>query len=277
MEDNELRKEVWPYLLGFYKFEAVDEQNQRHLDQTQTKYESSVTDWLSVEAIVKQRDIEAFKAGECHIRVIGRKTEKSVLPFPARQARESRYSDIPLVGKQSISLSNDVVFESEDDEIDEYLATDTVPSSRAVAKRSKTAKLQNEGGKSLGETAEPIPSVTDSDSGICALGEFKEELKSIGEANELGEDLTSPSQQTDKSADSVIMSPGTTSNTHQPVSARSSNELPEVSDLRQRKMFYVTDSGRSTPEEGDGGIFSVSQSCSCAKRLAKSFGNCRKN
>ncbi len=66
VEDNELRKDVWPYLLGFFKLEATPEQNQRLLDQTQTKYESTVTDWLSVEAIVKQRDIEAFKAGRSH-------------------------------------------------------------------------------------------------------------------------------------------------------------------------------------------------------------------
>lgn len=56
--DHTIRKEVWPYLLGHYPFGSTTEQ--RHeLDETnQHYYETTMSEWLAVEAIVRQRDKE---------------------------------------------------------------------------------------------------------------------------------------------------------------------------------------------------------------------------
>lgn len=56
--DHELRKEVWPFLLGHYTFGSTAEE--RHeLDETSRHYyETTMSEWLAVEAIVRQRDKE---------------------------------------------------------------------------------------------------------------------------------------------------------------------------------------------------------------------------
>jgi hypothetical protein len=54
--------QVWPYLLGHYKFKSTSED--RHtLDETvRTEYERVMSEWLAVEAIVRQRDKEVVAA-----------------------------------------------------------------------------------------------------------------------------------------------------------------------------------------------------------------------
>lgn len=56
--EHELRKEVWPFLLGHYTFGSTAEE--RHeLDETSRHYyETTMSEWLAVEAIVRQRDKE---------------------------------------------------------------------------------------------------------------------------------------------------------------------------------------------------------------------------
>lgn len=56
--DHDLRKEVWPFLLGHYTFGSTAEE--RHeLDETSRHYyETTMSEWLAVEAIVRQRDKE---------------------------------------------------------------------------------------------------------------------------------------------------------------------------------------------------------------------------
>ncbi|KAF5286575.1 hypothetical protein FQA39_LY16258 [Lamprigera yunnana] len=55
---HDLRKEVWPYLLGHYKFGSTQEQREELSDQTRQAYETTMSEWLAVEAIVRQRDKE---------------------------------------------------------------------------------------------------------------------------------------------------------------------------------------------------------------------------
>ncbi|CAH1107596.1 unnamed protein product [Psylliodes chrysocephalus] len=53
-----LRHEIWPYLLGHYKFGSTLEQRNELSDETRQAYENTMSEWLAVEAIVKQRDKE---------------------------------------------------------------------------------------------------------------------------------------------------------------------------------------------------------------------------
>ncbi|XP_025089142.1 small G protein signaling modulator 1-like isoform X9 [Pomacea canaliculata] len=98
---HDLRKEVWPYLLGHYKF-GSSQQERKTLDESMhTEYERIMSEWLAVEAIIRQRDKEVIAANLAKLSQVIR--------------LESTDGHIPLVRKDS-SLSNEVFesFESED-------------------------------------------------------------------------------------------------------------------------------------------------------------------
>lgn len=56
--EPEIRKEVWPYLLGHYTFGTTQEQREELDLNTHNYYETTMSEWLAVEAIVRQRDKE---------------------------------------------------------------------------------------------------------------------------------------------------------------------------------------------------------------------------
>lgn len=92
---HDIRREVWPYLLGHYKFgSTVDERVELDV-LMQQKYEQTMSEWLIVEAIIRQQ-------------------EKETTPVVniAKSSSESQDSHMIFVQKDS-SLSNDV-FESVD-------------------------------------------------------------------------------------------------------------------------------------------------------------------
>ena len=84
---------MWPYLLGHYKFGSTKEQRDADDLEIRTAYEHTMTEWLAVEAIVRQRDKEIMAANL------------------AKLSSESTDGQIPLVRKDS-SLSNDVFEDS---------------------------------------------------------------------------------------------------------------------------------------------------------------------
>ncbi|XP_044261226.1 small G protein signaling modulator 2-like [Tribolium madens] len=55
---HELRKDLWPYLLGHYKFGSTTQQRLELSEETKQAYENTMSEWLAVEAIVRQRDKE---------------------------------------------------------------------------------------------------------------------------------------------------------------------------------------------------------------------------
>ncbi|XP_052800781.1 small G protein signaling modulator 1-like isoform X2 [Mya arenaria] len=105
--DHEIRKEVWPYLLGHYKFDSTQEDRDFLDKKTQTLYEKTMSEWLAIEAIIKQREKEIMAANL------------------AKMSSESTDGNIPLVRKDS-SLDNDV-FLSQSFDSDEFSHPETVP------------------------------------------------------------------------------------------------------------------------------------------------------
>lgn len=55
---HDIRKEVWPYLLGHYSFGQTPEEKVELDENTRHYYETTMSEWLAVEAIVRQLDKE---------------------------------------------------------------------------------------------------------------------------------------------------------------------------------------------------------------------------
>ncbi|KAH8342708.1 hypothetical protein KR084_001056, partial [Drosophila pseudotakahashii] len=71
--EPELRKDVWPYLLGHYAFGSTPEERKKQDETCKHYYETTMSEWLAVEAIVRQREKE--------------KTALAVAKLSAEQAR----------------------------------------------------------------------------------------------------------------------------------------------------------------------------------------------
>uniref|UniRef100_A0A4W3JQ91 Small G protein signaling modulator 1 n=1 Tax=Callorhinchus milii TaxID=7868 RepID=A0A4W3JQ91_CALMI len=59
---NEIRKEVWPFLLGHYQFGMTLVERQELDEQTRSSYEQTIGEWMACEAIVRQREKETHAA-----------------------------------------------------------------------------------------------------------------------------------------------------------------------------------------------------------------------
>ncbi|CAG9559124.1 unnamed protein product [Danaus chrysippus] len=73
---HDIRREVWPYLLGYYEFGSTAEERTEQDAAYRRQYETTMSEWLCVEAIVRQRDREATAAS------IARLSEASGKPRP---------------------------------------------------------------------------------------------------------------------------------------------------------------------------------------------------
>lgn len=62
VESDELRREVWPYLLGHYKFKDTPSKRMERDKLARDAYKSCGHEWLKVEHVVKQRDREILAA-----------------------------------------------------------------------------------------------------------------------------------------------------------------------------------------------------------------------
>ena len=66
-----LRKEVWPYILGHYKWSFTPEDKVKADQKVKVAYENRLSDWMAIEAIVRQRDRETTAA--CIAKLAGNK------------------------------------------------------------------------------------------------------------------------------------------------------------------------------------------------------------
>ncbi|XP_063628709.1 small G protein signaling modulator 2-like isoform X1 [Cydia splendana] len=80
---HDIRREVWPYLLGYYEFGSTTEERAEQDAACRRQYETVMSEWLCVEAIVRQRDREATAAS------IARLSEASGRLKPAENASPS--------------------------------------------------------------------------------------------------------------------------------------------------------------------------------------------
>lgn len=62
IESDELRREVWPYLLEHYKFKDNEEQRKVRDQLVREAYKSCEQDWIKIERVVKRRDSELLAA-----------------------------------------------------------------------------------------------------------------------------------------------------------------------------------------------------------------------
>ncbi|XP_067862164.1 small G protein signaling modulator 1 [Heptranchias perlo] len=60
--ETEIRKEVWPFLLGHYQFGMTEVERKEVDDQIRTCYEQTMGEWMACEAIVRQRERESHAA-----------------------------------------------------------------------------------------------------------------------------------------------------------------------------------------------------------------------
>ncbi|XP_074643721.1 small G protein signaling modulator 2-like isoform X2 [Tubulanus polymorphus] len=119
---QEIRKEVWPYLLGYYKFGSTPDERESLDNDIRQQYEKTMSEWLAVEAIVRQRDKEIMAANL------------------AKLSSESTDGHIPLVRKDS-SLSNDVFMDNMSDASDECIShPETLPEESSTAGTSPTTE-----------------------------------------------------------------------------------------------------------------------------------------
>jgi len=85
--------QMWPYLLGHYRFGSSRADRQELDLATQQSYETTMSEWLAVEAIVRQRDKETMAANI------------------AKLSSESTSGDVPPpTPAMAQDLSNDVSF-----------------------------------------------------------------------------------------------------------------------------------------------------------------------
>ncbi|KAI0222846.1 Small G protein signaling modulator 2 [Lamellibrachia satsuma] len=118
---HEARIQVWPYLLGHYKFGTTAAERHDTNKTQRCQYEQTMSEWMAVEAIVRQRDKEATAANLVKV------------------SQGSQDGHIPLVRKDS-NLSNDVFMSVESDD---YVPPETLPEESSNATSSPDGDAAN--------------------------------------------------------------------------------------------------------------------------------------
>ncbi|CAK1541639.1 unnamed protein product [Leptosia nina] len=88
---HDIRKEVWPFLLGYYEFNTTFQERQEQDCSYRRQYETTMSEWLCVEAIVRQKDREATAAS------IARLSESSGKPKPEIEPCEVFEDDCSVI------------------------------------------------------------------------------------------------------------------------------------------------------------------------------------
>ena len=163
------------------------EEREDHDCMMRKQYENTMSEWLAVEAIVRQRDKELVAASL------------------AKLSQESQDGHIPLMRKDS-SLSNDV-FESMDS--DDFSHPETVPEESSSATSPVTESMpvtssadtmvESEAGDQAHQTLSAVRSVDSKDTSSCSPDEGLGD--SLAHTGSLGDSRRSDSADTDKNVE----------------------------------------------------------------------------
>lgn len=172
--DHELRKDVWPFLLGHYTFGSTAEE--RHeLDETSRHYyETTMSEWLAVEAIVRQRDKE--------------KTAVAVAKLSSESGNDHHnHKSKHLLTELDNEIENDVFEENGYSDVSDHEECNENGEKRSEKRRSSAEEAQQEivieKPSRANKSSTDSGNVPDSDADE-ANGEHKEESK---ENNDNGE------------------------------------------------------------------------------------------
>lgn len=89
-----IRKEVWPYLLGHYSFGSTLEEREKKDENCKHYYETTMSEWLAVEAIVRQRENEKQAQALAKISAEKSKSDPSSVKHVCRQIEMDEDDDI---------------------------------------------------------------------------------------------------------------------------------------------------------------------------------------
>ncbi|XP_065595357.1 small G protein signaling modulator 1 isoform X1 [Cyrtonyx montezumae] len=118
---HEIRKAVWPFLLGHYQFGMTEAERKEADEQIRSCYEHTMAEWLGCEAIVRQREKESHAAAlakcssgaslDSHIQRMMHR-DSTISNESSQSCSSGRQNHVRL---QSDSSSSTQVFESVDE------------------------------------------------------------------------------------------------------------------------------------------------------------------
>ncbi|PSN33187.1 hypothetical protein C0J52_20836 [Blattella germanica] len=102
---HDIRKEMWPYLLGHYRFGSSPEDRQELDLSTRQSYETTMSEWLAVEAIVRQRDKETMAA---NLAKLSSESTSGDVPPPTPAMAQDLSNDVFEDNMSLLSDENDI-------------------------------------------------------------------------------------------------------------------------------------------------------------------------
>lgn len=150
--EHSIRSEVWPYLLDHYGYEFDREARDRCDREMRQKYEMIMSEWLAVEAIVRQRDKEisaanlAKHSSESNTSTSEMQVDKSVMPNEVFEDilevshSESRKSSAPSVINGG-GGGGGGEHEKDDEEVCSLMDNNSNSASDTTTKHSSSRKL----------------------------------------------------------------------------------------------------------------------------------------
>uniref|UniRef100_A0A8C7X611 Small G protein signaling modulator 1a n=1 Tax=Oryzias sinensis TaxID=183150 RepID=A0A8C7X611_9TELE len=224
-----LRKDVWPFLLGHYKFGMSKAQRKEVDEQVRESYQQTMSEWLGCEGIVRQREKEQHAAAlaKCSsgasIDNSGQRMthHDSTVSNEVRQGRES------FTLKHSDSSSGTQVFESVEEV--EQIELEPKPEEAKQVPRMPNGALQNE--NSSPDSGHPSSRNFSITSGLSE-GSFSTEDSSAPDANHRS-----------TSAPQTLQSPGI------PEDGRNPGSCLDTRALRESRA--VCEGGKVSPEASE--------------------------
>lgn len=246
----DLRKKVWPYLLGHYKWDFGPAEQAAADSRVQEAYEHKLSDWMAIEAIVRQRDKEINAANIA-------KLSGNVSVVAGESCNNSLY------------MSNDVFESADDDEPDVSSRTvshDKISTITEITENSTSNSEEKTRGKLLSTQSEPavpcngeedkaaeVNGVTAADEGIhddtFSLKEENEGVNAKAKSNNgeaVSYRLTTPSVDSGHEAADSTASPAAGAATSFTTAPSSANILNDLKSITQKIARLGTSS--STPQ-----------------------------